>query len=86
MENLDAIRKIDELGRIILPKEFMKDMSWNIRDSLLMTYNIQSGIATLKLHEKAPEPRCVFCEANESKVKINDVDVCVGCLEKIKKL
>jgi len=61
-------------------------MGWNIRDSLLMTYNAQNGIATLRLHEKAPEPRCVFCEASESKVKINDVDVCAGCLERVKGL
>ena len=72
MENLNAIRKIDELSRIILPKEFMKDMGWNIRDSLLMTYNTQSGIATLKLHEKAYESK--------------DIDFCEDCLENMKRL
>ena len=84
MENLNTIRKIDELGRITLPNDLMQTMGWARRDSILITFSKQDDVVTMKLHEKAPEPVCGLCKANEPKVTMNGIGICEGCIEKFK--
>ena len=86
MEKFNAIRKIDELGRIVIPTESMKMMGWDRRDSLLLTFDKESGEATLKISEKYPGPRCVFCGASESKLNKNGKDICGECIDRIKEI
>jgi len=84
MENLNAIRKIDELGRIVLPNDLMQTMGWARRDSILITFNKQDDAVTMKLHEKAPEPKCDLCKEDKPKVTMNGVGICEGCIERFK--
>jgi len=86
MENLNTIRKIDELGRITLPHGLMEAMDWQRGDSLLLAFNAESETVTLKLHEKSDKPICALCKANEPKVTLNGVGICADCLERIKAL
>ena len=86
MENVSTVRKIDELGRIVLPITVRKELGWDVRDSLLITHNAEEGTATLRLHEKAGELRCSICKANEPKVNLNGVGICGDCLERIKEM
>ena len=85
-EKLNAVRKIDELGRIVLPTELMKMMGWDKRDSLLLTFDKENGEATLKISEKYPGPKCVFCGASESKLSKNGKDICGDCIDGIKSI
>jgi transcriptional pleiotropic regulator of transition state genes len=86
MAELNAIRKIDELGRIVLPGDFRKRSGWGIGDGILLTLSADCSAITLTLDEKNPEPKCVFCGATESKTKINGIDVCADCVERFKDL
>ena len=61
MKSLDAIKKIDELGRIIIPLEMRQALEWNQLDDLLLSLNAKDNTVTLMLSEKHPEPECLFC-------------------------
>ena len=84
MQNLNTIRKIDELSRITLPSDLMQTMGWARRDSILITFSKQDDVVTMKLHKKALEPKCDLCGGNEPKVTINGIGICQGCIERFK--
>ena len=82
MDHVYATRKIDELGRVVLPSELRKKLDWGTGDSVSVIE--KEGMAIFKLFEKSQELKCTFCGANESAMRFNDSDICKDCLEKIK--
>jgi len=84
MGNLHEVRKIDELGRIVLPIVLRQEMGWDIRDSLLVAHDAENGTVTLKLYEKSSKPICNLCKANEPKVTLNGIGICESCIEGFK--
>ena len=86
MENTGISRKIDELGRIVLPIELRKTLGWDIRDSVMIFYDKEDCSATLKLHKKYAVTKCVLCGRDESKVVVNERDICGSCLEMVKEM
>jgi len=83
MENSYTVRKIDELGRVVLPIELRKQADLDIRDSVSVQHNAADNTIILKLHEKSQGPKCVFCGASEAAVTRNGKDVCAACLKEI---
>jgi len=83
MDKIGIVRKIDELGRLVLPKQLRKRAGWSTGDSLLIYYDIEAKSVTVELYEKHTGPRCIFCEKNEVSITYNTVDVCSACLKKI---
>jgi transcriptional pleiotropic regulator of transition state genes len=75
MKNTGIIRNIDELGRIVIPKEMRKALNINNRDELEIVVE-NDKIVISKIHTG-----CVFCgtQDNLSEVK-NSKYVCVYCL------
>ena len=86
MENLNVIRKVDELGRIVLPKDVREMLGWEYRDNIMLSVDIQAKTLTLKLSEKYSGPKCVFCGADKIQMNINGSDICVDCVEKVKEV
>lgn len=70
-------RRIDDLGRIVLPKEMRRELGWGERDAL---YIRQHG-STVVL-EKA-YPTCI-CGEKESLVEIGSVNICAVCRGKLR--
>ena len=66
MKSLEKIRKIDELGRIILPLEMRQALDWNQRDNLLLSLNTEDNTVTLKLSVKYMEAKCFFCGTKDT--------------------
>ena len=83
MERL-CTRKIDELGRIVLPSEIRSKYGWGSGDSLSL-YKADDETLVLKLDRKHPGHRCVFCGTSEVARTINGNDICADCIEVIKK-
>ena len=75
-------RKIDELGRVVLPSELRKKLGWGTGDSVSVIE--KDGIVIFRPFEKCQEPKCVFCGVAESALKIDGSDICANCIEKIK--
>lgn len=80
MKSTGIVRKIDELGRIVLPIELRRTLNIDIKDSIEI-YVDNSSIVLKKY-----EPTCLFCGESEDVVTYKDKNVCKACLEEIKKI
>lgn len=50
MENICIYRRIDELGRIMLPRELREKAQWKSGDCITITYEDETHTLTLRLH------------------------------------
>lgn len=73
-------RKIDELGRVVLPIELRTNLDIQSGDEIDI-YTDEKG--TIVLH-KAKE-RCVFCRGKDNLIHVMDKHVCISCNEIINK-
>ena len=79
MKSTGIVRKVDELGRIVLPSELRKSLGIEIKDSLEIYVSRDSIILKKYL------PACIFCgEANEVTV-FKGKNICSKCLKQLKK-
>ena len=58
MKSTGIVRKVDELGRIVLPKELRQTLNINERDPIEIFVD-NSSIILQKY-----EPACMFCKIN----------------------
>ncbi len=73
------IRRVDELGRIVIPKEMRKVLDINQKDPVEIT--IEGSSIIIRKYEN----RCVFCGAIKPAIKHNDKLMCTKCLKEINK-
>ena len=78
MKSTGVVRKVDELGRIVLPSEIRQNMDIKVRDALEIF--IDEGRIILQKYE----PSCIFCNNAENIVYFQNKRVCSECLGKIK--
>ena len=74
------VRKVDELGRIVLPIELRRNLDINIKDPI----EIYVGGNTILL--KKYQPTCIFCGNAEGVKRIHDKNVCENCIKELKSL
>ena len=79
MKSSCFIRKIDELGRVVLPIEMRQYLDIKEKDPLEILLK-EDGIF-LQKHASA----CIFCHATTHLKNFSDKLVCMDCMEKIKK-
>ncbi len=80
MKSTGVVRKIDELGRIVLPIEIRNNLDIKSRDA------VEIFVDADKIILKKYHPACIFC-GDASDVKyFEDKLVCERCIEKIKAL
>ena len=78
MKSTGVVRKVDELGRIVLPKELRTILSINERDSIeIFTDND-------KIILQKYQPACIFCNNANDIVYFNGKRICAECVEKLK--
>ena len=70
-------RPVDELGRIVIPKEIRR--SFKIKDRDLLEIFIEGDSIVLK---KATS-MCVICNSEEQIEAVNDKFICQKCITKI---
>ena len=75
MKSTGMVRKVDELGRIVLPAEIRQNMD------TLEIYTDGDRIILQKYH-----PACIFCTNADNLVYFNQKRICPECLAKIKAL
>ncbi len=80
MKSTGIVRKVDELGRIVLPIEMRRTLDIAERDSLEI-YVEGDGII-LKKYQNA----CIFCGNTKGVVSFEGKNICPDCLEKLKAL
>lgn len=78
MKSIGMVRPIDEMGRIVLPKELRKQ------------FNIQDGVDSVevfvdddKIVLKKYAPSCIFCGNVENSVEYKGQRICPDCVRKL---
>ncbi|MGI6751417.1 MAG: AbrB/MazE/SpoVT family DNA-binding domain-containing protein [Anaerovoracaceae bacterium] len=79
MKATGIVRKVDELGRIVLPIELRRTLNINIKDPIEIF--VDGDLIVLKKYE----PACIFCGNAKDVKRIFDKMVCINCVEEIKK-
>lgn len=80
MKSIGIVRRIDELGRIVLPMELRNKFGIAERDQMEIFVDNNSIVL------KKFEPNCTFCGSNRDLSKYEDKLICSKCIEKISKL
>ena len=77
MKSTGIVRKVDELGRIVIPKEIRKTFRIEVKDELEIY--VEEDRIILKKYE----PTCIFCGAGENLLDFGEKNICPECAEKI---
>ena len=77
MKSIGVIRKVDELGRIVLPVEFRRTLNIKNNDSLEI-FAQNNSIYITKLN-----PSCVICGKTTKLTEVGDKYLCRNCLKAI---
>ena len=72
------IRKIDDLGRIVLPKELRQEHDMKEKDPVSIT-STADGILLVKY-----TPACTFCGITENLRYHEDKAICQNCIDSLK--
>lgn len=78
MKSTGMVRKIDELGRIVLPIEIRKTMGIENRDA------IEIFVDEDKIVLKKYEPACIFCGNADNVTYFRGKLVCNECISALK--
>lgn len=78
MKSTGVVRRVDELGRIVLPKELRTVLGIDVKDSIeIFTDND-------KIILQKYQPTCIFCSNANDTIYFNNKRVCAECIEKLK--
>ena len=75
MKTTGIVRKVDELGRIVLPIELRRTLDIAERDELEIYLDDDKVIL------KKYEPSCIFCGSSCGLVTYHGRNVCMECIE-----
>jgi transcriptional pleiotropic regulator of transition state genes len=74
MKSTGIVRKVDELGRIVLPIELRRTLDIAEKDAL----EIYVDNSTIVL--KKYQPSCVFCDSAKDVVSFHGKNICTKCI------
>ena len=78
MKSIGIVRRLDELGRIVLPKELRKSMDINTTDGLEIF--VDGNTVVLKKYA----PACIFCgDVKDRMIVNNGKKVCRDCAKSL---
>lgn len=79
MKSTGVVRKVDELGRIVIPIELRRTLDIAEKDALEI-YTEGNQIILKKY-----EPACIFCGNARDVINYKGKNICQNCLSDIKK-
>lgn len=77
MKSTGIVRKVDELGRIVLPIEMRRTLDIAEKDSLEIY--VEGNSVILKKYK----PSCIFCDSNKDIVQFKGKNICPKCLREL---
>ena len=80
MKSTGVVRKVDELGRIVLPAEIRQNLGIEVKDPL--EFFVEGEQIILKKYQ----PGCIFCGGMENTTTYDGKTICAACLKKLKAL
>ena len=79
MRAIGVVRKVDPLGRIVIPKEVRRTLDIAEKDALEIYVDGEQIIL------KKYEPTCIFCGDARDVVNYKGKNICTNCIETISK-
>ena len=73
------VRQIDDLGRIVIPKELRKTMELKQKDS--KKFYVDEGRIVLEKYDEG----CFFCGDLEEIIEFGGITICKNCLGRMNK-
>ena len=80
MKSTGIVRKVDELGRIVLPIEMRRTLDIGEKDALEIY--VEGSSVILKKYK----PSCIFCDGTKDITVFKGKNVCPKCLKELKSL
>lgn len=80
MKSTGIIRRVDELGRVVIPIELRNQLGIEVKDP--MEIFVDGSSIILKKHELS----CIFCGNTKSLTKYKDKLVCNKCAKSISQI
>ncbi|MCH4886301.1 AbrB/MazE/SpoVT family DNA-binding domain-containing protein [Acidaminobacter sp. JC074] len=80
MRSTGIVRKVDELGRVVIPIELRRTLMIDVKDAL----EIYTEADTIVL--KKYEPACIFCGQARDVRDVRGKNVCPACIDDIKEM
>ncbi len=79
MKSTGIVRKVDELGRVVIPIELRRTLNISEKDSLEIYVDGEQIIL------KKYEPACIFCgQAKDVKI-FKGKNICPSCINELKR-
>jgi len=78
MKSTGVVRRVDELGRIVIPIELRRTLSIAEKDALEIYVDGEQIIL------KKYEPACIFCGDARDVINYRGKNICTKCLDQIK--
>ena len=80
MKATGIVRKVDDLGRVVLPVELRRNLGIDIKDPLEIYVDGDQIIL------KKYEPTCIFCGEVRGIKNYSDKNICPNCIKEISKI
>lgn len=80
MKKTGITRAIDEVGRIVLPKELRATMELNTKDEL------DISVEGDRIILRKIQPSCIFCGNSENLAEFKENKICRNCIAEIAKM
>ena len=80
MKSTGIVRKVDELGRVVLPIELRRSLDIEEKDALEIY--VDGNTVMLKKYE----PDCIFCGNAKDVINFKGKNICSNCLKDMKKV
>jgi len=77
MKSTGIVRKVDELGRVVIPIELRRTLSIGEKDALEIYVDADRIIL------KKYEPACIFCGQADRIVHFKGKNICPSCIEEM---
>ena len=77
MKSTGIVRKVDELGRIVLPIELRRNLGIEEKDALEIY--VEGASVILRKYQ----PSCIFCDNADDVVNFKGKNICRQCLKEL---
>ena len=77
MKSTGIVRKVDQLGRVVIPMELRKTLGIGIKDSLEIFMDSD------KIIFQKYEPACIFCDSADDVVNFKNKNICGECFSEM---
>ena len=77
MKSTGFVRKVDDLGRIVIPKEIRQNLKIGDNSSLEI-FSDSSSITIKKINHS-----CAMCGSKNRLLEFNDKFICCNCVDKL---